>query len=116
MSRAAQSGWSGCRASFGSAPRPGRCEIGTPFEAHISWVAPVTRADGTQAVLKINFPEPESEHEADALAHWDGLGAVRLLEHDAAVARAAGRALRARHAALGRLPTRTRRIASPPPS
>ena len=59
-------------------------EIGTPFEAHISWVAPVTRADGTQAVLKINFPEPESEHEADALAHWDGLGAVRLLEHDAA--------------------------------
>ena len=33
-------------------------------------------------MLKINFPEPESEHEADALAHWDGVGAVRLLEHD----------------------------------
>jgi streptomycin 6-kinase len=30
-------------------------------------------------VLKINFPEEESEHEPDALAHWDGDGAVRLL-------------------------------------
>lgn len=57
--------------------------IGTPFEAHISWVAPVTRADGTPAVLKLNFPEPENEHEAAVLAHWDGMGAVRLLEHDA---------------------------------
>jgi streptomycin 6-kinase len=34
-------------------------------------------------VLKINFPEPESEHEADALALWDGRGAVRLLAHHA---------------------------------
>jgi streptomycin 6-kinase len=33
-------------------------------------------------VLKINFPDPESEHEADALAHWNGEGAVRLLAHD----------------------------------
>ena len=34
------------------------------------------------AMLKVNFPEPESEHEADALAHWDGDGAVALLAHD----------------------------------
>jgi streptomycin 6-kinase len=46
-------------------------------------VAPVTRRDGTPAVLKVNFPEPESEHEAAALAHWDGAGAVRLLAADA---------------------------------
>jgi streptomycin 6-kinase len=34
------------------------------------------------AVLKINFPHADSEHEADALAHWDGEGAVRLLARD----------------------------------
>jgi streptomycin 6-kinase len=58
-------------------------ELARPFEpAHISLVVPATLPDGTGAVLKINFPEPESEHEADALAHWNGEGAVRLLEHD----------------------------------
>jgi streptomycin 6-kinase len=31
-------------------------------------------------VLKINFPDEETEHEADALALWDGVGAVRLLD------------------------------------
>ena len=56
--------------------------LGSPFEAHISYVAPVTRADGSDAVLKINFPEPESEHEAVALAWWDGDAAALLLEHD----------------------------------
>jgi streptomycin 6-kinase len=34
------------------------------------------------AVLKISFPHRESEHEAAALAHWDGNGAVRLLEYN----------------------------------
>jgi streptomycin 6-kinase len=34
-------------------------------------------------VLKIQFPDHESEHEAEALRVWDGDGAVRLLEHDA---------------------------------
>jgi streptomycin 6-kinase len=34
------------------------------------------------AVLKINFPEWETAQEADALAHWDGNGAVRLLARD----------------------------------
>lgn len=33
-------------------------------------------------MLKVNFPEPESEHEADALACWNGTGAVRLLARD----------------------------------
>ena len=30
----------------------------------------------------MSFPEAESEHEADALRHWDGRGAVRLLAYD----------------------------------
>jgi streptomycin 6-kinase len=34
------------------------------------------------AVLKINFPHPESVREPDALAHWAGDGAVRLLARD----------------------------------
>jgi streptomycin 6-kinase len=34
------------------------------------------------AVLKINFPDEESEHEPDALALWDGRGAVKLLAYD----------------------------------
>jgi streptomycin 6-kinase len=50
--------------------------------AHISLVLAVERAGGAPAVLKVNFPEPESEHEADALALWRGDGAVLLLEHD----------------------------------
>ena len=33
-------------------------------------------------VLKIQFPDRESEHEAEALQLWDGDGAVRLLAHD----------------------------------
>ena len=60
-----------------------RLELGEPFEpATISYVASAARDDGSPAVLKVNFPEPESQHEAGALAHWDGCGAARLLEHD----------------------------------
>jgi streptomycin 6-kinase len=33
-------------------------------------------------VLKVNFPERESEHEAEALALWNGAGAVLLLARD----------------------------------
>jgi len=58
--------------------------LGAPYHcAHISYVAPARLPDGTPVVLKVNFPEPESEHEADALAHWRGEGAVRLYAHDA---------------------------------
>jgi streptomycin 6-kinase len=41
-----------------------------------------TLPDGGDAVLKICFPHRESEHEGDALARWNGNGAVRLLAHD----------------------------------
>jgi streptomycin 6-kinase len=57
--------------------------LGEAFEgSHVSLVAPAELPDGTRGVLKINFPEPESEHEVDALEHWKGDGAVRLLAHD----------------------------------
>jgi streptomycin 6-kinase len=57
-------------------------QLGAPYESHASWVAPATRADGTRAVLKVNFPDEDSEHEAHALAEWGGRSAVRLLEHE----------------------------------
>jgi streptomycin 6-kinase len=46
----------------------------------VALAAPATRADGTPAVVKISFPHWESEHEAAALRHWGGDGAVRLLD------------------------------------
>jgi len=60
-----------------------RIRTGEPYQpASISLVLPAEREDGSPAVLKISFPDPESEHEATALAHWGGRGAVRLLAHD----------------------------------
>ncbi|MEW2306101.1 aminoglycoside phosphotransferase family protein [Streptomyces sp. NPDC006655] len=44
----------------------------------------VRRPDGTPAVLKLAPRRARPEGEAAALAHWAGLGAVRLLEDDAA--------------------------------
>jgi streptomycin 6-kinase len=51
-----------------------------PFEGGVAseLVAPA----GDDAVLKIQKPHRESEHEAAALQVWDGDGAVRLLRHD----------------------------------
>lgn len=46
---------------------------------HCSLVAPVRTAEGVPAILKIGFPDPESEHEHLALRRWGGRGAVRLL-------------------------------------
>jgi len=47
-----------------------------------SHVVPATTADEEPVVLKVQFPHRESDHEALALALWDGDGAVRLLDHD----------------------------------
>ncbi len=58
--------------------------LGDPFSnAHVSVVFPATQADGSAAVLKVQFPDRESEFEAAALARWDGDGAIRVLLHDA---------------------------------
>ena len=45
-------------------------------------VVPVTTAEGEPAVLKVQRPHREDEHEAAALELWDGDGAVRLLDSD----------------------------------
>jgi streptomycin 6-kinase len=59
-------------------------DLGEPFAyAFASLALPATRQDGSEAVLKIQFPDHESELEAAALAHSHGDGAVRLLEYDA---------------------------------
>ncbi len=57
-------------------------ELGEPFALALhSFAAPA----GESAVLKV-VPERhwESDHEADALGHWGGDGAARLLRHDRA--------------------------------
>ena len=58
-------------------------ELGTPYlPGAVGHAQRATRRDGTPAVLKLGFPHREAEHEAEALARWDGNGAVRLLERD----------------------------------
>lgn len=49
----------------------------------MSLPVPAKLPEGTDVVLKVQFPDRESEREADALALWDGDGAIRLLAHDA---------------------------------
>src|SRR6478672_11547573 len=58
--------------------------LGEPFAGGFAseLVVPVTTAEGEQAVLKIQKPHRESEHEAAALELWDGDGAIRLLDQD----------------------------------
>ena len=59
--------------------------LGAPFDCSdvsCAWVAPVVRADGTGAVLKLGMPHFEEVHEIQALRFWDGKPTVRLLEAD----------------------------------
>jgi len=59
--------------------------IGTPFgsdEVSCAWVATVTRAGGSVAVLKVGMPHFEAEHEIAGLRLWDGDPTVRLIEAD----------------------------------
>jgi streptomycin 6-kinase len=55
--------------------------VGPPFDQDgaVSWVAPVDLRDGSEAVLKITFPQDDPRFEAEALRVLDGRGAVRLL-------------------------------------
>jgi streptomycin 6-kinase len=55
--------------------------IAEPFpHESAAWVAPVTRSDGSAAVLKIGMPHMEAEHEIAGLRFWEGNPTVRLLE------------------------------------
>jgi streptomycin 6-kinase len=59
--------------------------LGAPFDTDdvsCAWVAPVARADGTSAVLKLAMPHMEGEHEIQGLRFWNGDPTVRLLEAD----------------------------------
>ena len=55
---------------------------GDVTHGHCSLVIPVRTAEGAAAVVKIGFPDEESEHEHLALRRWAGRGAVRLLSAD----------------------------------
>ncbi|MFC4147075.1 aminoglycoside phosphotransferase family protein [Micromonospora mangrovi] len=56
--------------------------VGRPYPyAFASLAMPAELPDGTPAVLKLQFPDDDSMHEATALAHWAGRGAIRLLDH-----------------------------------
>ena len=57
--------------------------IGKPLPRETAaYVAPVRRADGTAAVLKLMLPDGSFAAQADTLARADGWGSVRLLDRD----------------------------------
>jgi streptomycin 6-kinase len=58
--------------------------VGAPYRLSFNWVAPVTRADGSPAVLKLGVPTGHLSVEAEALRAYGGNGAVRLLAEDPA--------------------------------
>jgi streptomycin 6-kinase len=55
---------------------------GLMMHGFVALVVPVRTAGGRAAVLKVSFPDEESEHEHLALQHWGGRGAVSLLRAD----------------------------------
>lgn len=56
--------------------------IGPPFELSYNYVAPVTRADGSEAVLKLSPHGQDFRYELTATRLFDGRGMARLLERD----------------------------------
>jgi streptomycin 6-kinase len=52
-------------------------DLEEPVDTGHSFVAPAG-----DAFLKLSLPDEESEHEAEAFARWNGVGAVRLLARD----------------------------------
>lgn len=61
-----------------------RLRLEEPFDhdGACSWVCPVTRSDGTLAVLKLAMPHMEGKHEIQGLRYWAGRPMVRLFEAD----------------------------------
>jgi streptomycin 6-kinase len=57
--------------------------LGGPFLLSYNYVTSARRADGSEAVLKIEVPGPELTSEMEALRLYDGQGAVRLIDSDA---------------------------------
>lgn len=52
-------------------------ELEEPIDTGHSFVAPAG-----DVFLKLSLPDEESEHEAEALARWNGVGAVQLVARD----------------------------------
>ncbi len=59
----------------------GRWELDLDAPYADSYVSLVLPARNRDVVVKIQFPDRESRHEAAALRHWAGNGAIRLLDH-----------------------------------
>jgi streptomycin 6-kinase len=56
-------------------------ELHEPFSgATCAWVAPVTRADQSRAVLKVGMPHLEAEHEIQGLRFWQLGPMVHLID------------------------------------
>ncbi|WP_027860842.1 aminoglycoside phosphotransferase family protein [Marmoricola sp. URHB0036] len=55
---------------------------GWMMHGFVALVVPVRTTSNRPAVLKVSFPDDESEHEHLALQHWHGNGAVQLLKAD----------------------------------
>src|SRR5436305_2367068 len=60
--------------------------VGAPFEpgGNVGWVAPVRRADGSDAALKVECPGHPNLWAAKGLQQWAGRRAVRLFDSDEA--------------------------------
>jgi len=62
----------------------GQCEarwslrVGAPFVLSYNYVAPATRADGTEIVLKLGVPNPEMHTEIEALRLYNGRGIAQM--------------------------------------
>lgn len=60
-----------------------KLELGEPYQqSFVSIVFPAKRPDGSLAVLKIQYPHAESEHEAEALRRWNGQAAIKLFDFE----------------------------------
>jgi streptomycin 6-kinase len=55
---------------------------GWMMHGFVALVVPVRTTSNRPTVLKVSFPDDESEHEHLALQHWHGRGAVQLLKAD----------------------------------
>src|SRR4051794_10867407 len=62
----------------------GLTQVDIAQHGYCALILPVSTSDGDDAMLKLAFPEEESEYEHLALSRWDGNGAVRLLRADPA--------------------------------
>jgi streptomycin 6-kinase len=58
-------------------------QLGRKLDAYTALVYEARTEAGDDVVLKVGVHDRETEYEADALAAWNGCGAVRLLAHDA---------------------------------